>query len=116
SKATAAILAGTQASSRSSPAPSTSSRHVTEQTNYSLAEESSDEEEEDEEEEDEDEEEEEDGFHARKDAFPIKKENLKNMSTRDERKFVLNLIWTLYSPQYLRLHKNCGTKLHTGRP
>ncbi|KAK4021243.1 hypothetical protein OUZ56_003162 [Daphnia magna] len=92
SKATVAIQAGTQASSRSSPAPSTSSRHVTEQTNYSSAEESSDEEEEDEEEEDEEEEDEdeeeeedEDGFHARKDAFPIKKENLKNMSTRDER-------------------------------
>ncbi|KZS05052.1 Uncharacterized protein APZ42_031861 [Daphnia magna] len=109
SKATMVIKAGTPASSRSSSAPSTSSRHVAEQTNYSSAEESSDEEEEDE-----DKEEDEDGFHALKDAFPIKKENLEKMDTRNELKFVLNLIETLYSPLYLRLHKKSGTKATHG--
>ncbi|KZR95756.1 Uncharacterized protein APZ42_010295, partial [Daphnia magna] len=101
--------AGTQAASRSSPAPSTSSRHVDEQTNNSSAEESGDEEEESE-----DEEEDEDAFHALKDAFPIKKENLTKLSTVDERKFVLNLIGTLYSRQYPRLHKQSGTKATHG--
>ncbi|KAK4021294.1 hypothetical protein OUZ56_003213 [Daphnia magna] len=96
--------AGTQAASRSPPAPSTSSRHVDEQTNKSSAKESGDE----------DEEEDEDAFHALKDAFPIKKENFTKLSPVDERKFVLNLIGTLYSRQYLRLHKKSGTKATHG--
>ncbi|KZR99960.1 Uncharacterized protein APZ42_003951 [Daphnia magna] len=48
------------------------------------------------------------------DAFPIKKETLTKLSTVDERKFVLNLIGTLYSRQYLRLHKKSGTKATHG--
>ncbi|KAI9553790.1 hypothetical protein GHT06_019054 [Daphnia sinensis] len=83
SKATAVIQLGTQASSRSSPAASTSSRHVAEETNFSSAEE-------------------------------INNEILKKIGTSDDRKFVLNLVGTLYSPQYLLLHKKSCTKATHG--